>query len=264
MEGDRDMVPRQCVNTFFLIRRYHAVWRLLNSDEILSAVKILQQLALEKANREEAARELEQKMEEERLRVERELVQAEEIERVRRREEEDELRRIAEAREASARLEAERDRALQSSVRLGVEGMKHSLEILKKNTVGLEGQDDIQAMVSAEEYRNALCSLHKLVEQMVKHPEEEKYRRIRRDHEGFLTDIGRFEGGIEFLIATGFFFTMVEGIKSLVCREPSLEVRQICFKKQSSGKRCVINVLRYSICCLLSNVNKLFESKDAA
>jgi len=225
MEGDRDMVPRQCVNTFFLIRRYHAVWRLLNSDEILSAVKILQQLALEKANREEAARELEQKMEEERLRVERELVQAEEIERVRRREEEDELRRIAEAREASARLEAERDRALQSSVRLGVEGMKHSLEILKKNTVGLEGQDDIQAMVSAEEYRNALCSLHKLVEQMVKHPEEEKYRRIRRDHEGFLTDIGRFEGGIEFLIATGFFFTMVEGIKSLVCREPSLETQ---------------------------------------
>jgi hypothetical protein len=63
-----------------------------------------------------------------------------------------------------------------------------------------------------------------LFTQILSKPEEVQYRKIRRDHERFLQDIGRHTGGKEFLIAAGFQLAVDENeIPCLISREPDIE-----------------------------------------
>jgi hypothetical protein len=75
-----------------------------------------------------------------------------------------------------------------------------------------------------EEYKICLRSLHTLFTQILSKPEEIQYRKIRRDHERFLKDIGRHTGGQEFLIAAGFQLTVDENeIPCFISKEPDIE-----------------------------------------
>ncbi|CAN0360387.1 unnamed protein product, partial [Discosporangium mesarthrocarpum] len=55
---------------------------------------------------------------------------------------------------------------------------------------------------------------------VVSNPEEPRFRRIRRDNEPFQQAVGRFEGGIQILVALGF--RVEEGRTVLVMHEPDL------------------------------------------
>jgi hypothetical protein len=57
---------------------------------------------------------------------------------------------------------------------------------------------------------SAISALQMIFSQIVSHPEEPKFRRIRRDHPRFLEDIGQYNGGKEVLIAAGFDLGFVE------------------------------------------------------
>ena len=67
-------------------------------------------------------------------------------------------------------------------------------------------------------------ALHTLFAQIVAHPEEDNFRRIRRDHERFLNDIGQYASGKEeLLIAVGFELGCIDDVPSFVCKEPNIE-----------------------------------------
>lgn len=70
---------------------------------------------------------------------------------------------------------------------------------------------------------SALNALYTMFSQIAAHPEEVKFRRIRRDHPRFMQDIGQYAGGKELIIAAGFELGFVEEIPSYVCREPDVE-----------------------------------------
>jgi hypothetical protein len=57
---------------------------------------------------------------------------------------------------------------------------------------------------------SAVSALQIIFRQIVSHPEEPNYRRIRRDHPRFLEDIGQYTGGKEVLVAAGFELGFVE------------------------------------------------------
>jgi hypothetical protein len=69
----------------------------------------------------------------------------------------------------------------------------------------------------------ALTALHTLFSQIVAHPEESNFRRVRRDHPRFMSEIGRHRGGAELLIAAGFHLGTVDEVQSYICTEPSVE-----------------------------------------
>lgn len=87
----------------------------------------------------------------------------------------------------------------------------------------LEGVKEQLRNFSASCGDASLPALHTLFSQIVAHPEDVSFRRIRRDHPRFLEDIGNFAGGKELLIAAGFELGFVEEIPSFVCKEPDVE-----------------------------------------
>lgn len=70
---------------------------------------------------------------------------------------------------------------------------------------------------------DSLNAVHTIFSQIMAHPEDVKFRRIRRDHPRFINDIGQYTGGRELLIAAGFELGFVEEIPSFVCKEPDVE-----------------------------------------
>lgn len=157
----------------------------------------------EKLQREEEERLKREKLQEElRLQREREELAARaEIAR----------RQRIEAEDRAAREEYERERAYIDSVPKGGDGVRAMLERLRK------GCPD------KSEFDVAIDALYTLFTQIASRPEEEKFRRVRRDHPKFNQDIGRHDGGAEVLIAAGFRFAEVECVKCLFSREPDLE-----------------------------------------
>eukprot|EP00980_Cylindrotheca_fusiformis_P000937 scaffold248_cov111-Cylindrotheca_fusiformis.AAC.14 len=69
----------------------------------------------------------------------------------------------------------------------------------------------------------ALQSLLRIYQQINAHPEEARFRRIRRDHEQFVQDVGRFEGGVEVLIAGGFVLGAIDDVPCYISKEPDIE-----------------------------------------
>jgi hypothetical protein len=156
----------------------------------------------EKKLREKQSKYEEQKEEENRLRMERERAELSaraEIARIQRIENERnevELERIAQ-------------QAFLDSINIGVDGVKSQLGQMEKSC-------------SKSEFSIALGALHTLFSQIQSQPEEIKFRRIRRDHPKFNEDIGRHNGGKEMLIAAGFKFVEIDGIKCFFSKEPDL------------------------------------------
>ena len=123
-----------------------------------------------------------------------------------------ELRRQAEA-VRQRRLAQERaEREWIDSIPKGIDGVKLQISVIKEAT-----KDDMDAQ------RTAISSLHTIFQQINAHPEETKFRRIRRDHEKFVQDIGRHTGGVEFLIAAGFELGAIDDVPCYLSKEPNIE-----------------------------------------
>jgi hypothetical protein len=94
----------------------------------------------------------------------------------------------------------------------GVEGVTLMIVKLKEST-----KDDplVQAV--------ALQSLLTIFQQISAHPEEVNFRRIRRNHDQFVQDIGRHDGGVQVLIAAGFTLGAIDEVPCYLSREPDIE-----------------------------------------
>jgi hypothetical protein len=99
------------------------------------------------------------------------------------------------------------------SIKKGKEGVKCYLEKLKESTIN--EPPGVQ--------RKAFLSLLTIFQQINAHPEEIKFRRIRRTHEQFVQDVGRHEGGIEVLIAGGFVLGSIDDVPCYLSKEPDVE-----------------------------------------
>jgi hypothetical protein len=184
----------------------------------------------EDRRREEIEQERRQRQEEERLAQERVAAEQE-----RRRQEaaalEEEMRVAERARQAEAarqavrqaRDEADRaDRMWLESINRGVDGVRHQLSVLLESAAKSDDDDDGNSNPVAVQ-RNAVTALHALFSQIVAHPEEPKYRRVRRDHAKFNADIGRFKGGKEILVAAGFELGAIDDVPCFLSKEPDIE-----------------------------------------
>lgn len=118
------------------------------------------------------------------------------------------------------RLEAERE--FLASVEISPDGIRRQLERIRSSCC------------SSEEINMAMGALHTLFYQISCHPEEIKFRRIRRDHEKFVADIGRHDGGEQVLLAAGFTLTEIDGNQCFFSREPDLESDMDSWSKVSN------------------------------
>mmetsp|Transcript_23403 Transcript_23403/g.64941 ORF Transcript_23403/g.64941 Transcript_23403/m.64941 type:complete len:549 (-) Transcript_23403:59-1705(-) len=130
--------------------------------------------------------------------------------------EEARLRRRA---QEEARKEAEKNWL--EGIRKGPEGVRHYLDVLLQRTetetiteteTGTTTTTTMTTTTTTSidpDRIVALRSLCILFEQIQKHPEEVKKRKIKRSNPNFHRDIGRHEGGVELLVAAGFRPTML-------------------------------------------------------
>lgn len=61
-----------------------------------------------------------------------------------------------------------------------------------------------------------------ILRNVASNPEDPRFRRIKRDNENFQRALGRFEGGIQILLSSGFRMQVEEGQTVLVMNEPDL------------------------------------------
>lgn len=170
---------------------------------------------------EETARKMQAEQFEEQTRVERERIRSEEEAILARQREEADLHRRAQVarreREEAEHIAAEEalaaDRAFVASITKGADGVREQLLILRENLF----------VADPTAHSTALGALHTLFTQISSHPEEVKFRRIRRDHPKFMSDIGRHPGGKELLIAAGFRLVTVDAVPCFFSKEPDIE-----------------------------------------
>jgi hypothetical protein len=160
--------------------------------------------------RQQAAIEAEKKQQkEEQLRLE----EAQKLQIEQQQAQEARIAREARDTERRALEEANRaDRQWAASVTKGPEGVREQLRILLESTAA-----------DAAAQKAAIYALHTLFSQIVAHPEETNFRRIRRDHPKFHDDIGRHTGGREVLIASGFSLGAIDEVPSFISKEPNIE-----------------------------------------
>jgi hypothetical protein len=192
-------------------------------DSVIGSIRRAARLEeAEVRRREEIERELRQReehehLERERLRGEEERRKQEEVSREEVRVRAEQVRQAEEARLAAQRVreEAEQaDRLWARSVGKGMDAVREQLSILLESTAS---DDDPKTR------QTAIGALYKLFTQIVAHPEEPNYRRIRRDHAQFNADIGRHKGGKEVLIAAGFELGAINGVPCFLSNEPNIE-----------------------------------------
>ena len=129
-----------------------------------------------------------------------------------RREKEERERAAAEESRRRQEEEARAYRQWIDSINVSAAGLRVQLQAIK--TVSL---------ATKQEATVALRALHVLFSQIVKNPEEPKFRRVKVAHPKFEADIGRWAGGKEALVAGGWTGTSVDGEKCMVLVEPDLE-----------------------------------------
>lgn len=211
-----------------------------NETDAAAPPAIVQDLRMTVKQQEEAARKQEEEQErlrQQQMQEEEEMKQAllreeqnrqEEARLAQAQEEADLARRAQEARQA--RLEAEQralqqeeqerleqqrvDREWMDSIPKGPDGVKQQLEVMKQATKDEPGA-----------YSTAITALHTLFSQIVAHPEENNFRRIRRNHAKFQQDIGRHDGGMQLLIAAGFRLGAIDDVPCFISTEPNLETQ---------------------------------------
>jgi len=163
-------------------------------ESIIQEQKIMQdkkqkEIEIKNQNELQTAQQIQsiqkQKEEEERL-IQIAQKEKEELELAKRAEE------LREARKEEIKRIKDNERNYINSILKGEKGIKIQLQKLK------------QSITDKVEYKIAIQSLHTVYSQIRAHPEEIKYRKIRRDHPKFAQDIGRHDGGVELFIASGF------------------------------------------------------------
>lgn len=146
-----------------------------------------------------------------------EQTRREEEEMLARRAHEARIRRMEEERAAeNAVLAADRE-LLALVPNIGPNGVRSQISRMKMALMK-DNSDEGNALIMM-----SLSSLRDMFTQIVRHPEESKYRTVRRDHPKFIQDIGRHVGGREVLIAAGFRLENVEGVPCLYSKEPDVE-----------------------------------------
>ena len=198
-----------------------------NAANIEDALAGLLRLQQEHAQQLQAKQQQERKEEQERLekeeakrklqeQLEQEQKQQLEAEQQRRAEEEaaaqQALRQQAEAARQRRLAQQQAEQEWMDSIPKGPQGVKQQLQTLKEST-----KDDAAAQT------RALSSLYTIFQQINAHPEETKFRRIRKGHEGFHKDIGRHKGGVELLIAAGFELGAIDDVPCYLSKEPDIE-----------------------------------------
>ena len=163
----------------------------------------LQLKSLQKQTQNELEQQLKQKEEMLQLKQEQERLE------LNRKAEEARILRIENERRAKED-EIRADEAFLSSVNVGLSSVKDQLQTLR------------ESCCAKDEFDIALRSLHTIFKQITSRPEEIQFRRIRRDHQNFVHDIGRHEGGKELLIAAGFTFQEIDEKKCFFSAEPDL------------------------------------------
>lgn len=168
-----------------------------------------------------ATQEAERKATEQQL-LQEEQRAAEEARLSRQQEEDDIARRADEvrrAREVAEQRRLEELRRVQeeaarwaASIGKGPDGVRQQLCVLREKLLS-----------NPVEHAVAINALHTLFSQIVSHPEETKFRRVRRDHPRFHDDIGRHPGGRELLIAAEFRLGSIDDVACFISTEPNLE-----------------------------------------
>lgn len=169
--------------------------------EILETRALQEQLIKEE---EERRRKIEEAQLEQQRKEEEARIQQEERERLH--------QQAQQARQERARQQQQEQNWF-NSIEKGAEGVKRYLKRLKQST------GDQPAHV----YAKAVESLYRIFQQINAHPEETKFRRIRRDHEQFVEDVGRHDGGVELLIAAGFELGAIDDVPCYLSKEPDIE-----------------------------------------
>eukprot|EP00978_Attheya_sp_CCMP212_P039639 scaffold207977_cov55-Attheya_sp.AAC.3 len=106
------------------------------------------------------------------------------------------------------------ERAWVQSIEKGPNGVRAQLDVLR---------DACTSSNDMAGHSTAIGALYTIFSQITAHPEEVKFRRVRRDHARFHEDIGRHPGGREILIAAGFRCETLDGVPSFYSKEPHIE-----------------------------------------
>lgn len=195
-----------------------------------------QEAKLRKQQEVEQEEQIEQKQKQEEIKKQEELLSQKEMERIElakkaQEVKEDKQRRLEEQRQVELR-EKEEDRAFIESVpkRNTKEGIRMQINRLKESC-------------NITDYTVAVKSLHMLFTQITKHPEQIQFRKVRVDHQQFVSDIGRHDGGREFLIAAGFTIEKLDGIKCFFSKEPNLESDMDGWSSWFDNLKCALEVI---------------------
>eukprot|EP00752_Nemacystus_decipiens_P011045 g9813.t1 len=127
-----------------------------------------------------------------------------------------EERQRAAEREAARQAEDKRRRELEAqeltrSVAVGAAGVEDGLRRIDDACGG-----------NRTEKKAAVQALQQILRNVASNPEDPRFRRIKRDNENFQRALGRFEGGIQILLSSGFRMQVEEGQTVLVMNEPDL------------------------------------------
>lgn len=177
---------------------------------------------------EDRRRQLEEEQSQKQQKEEEERAQQEERER---------LRLQAEQVRQARAMQQQQEQDWFESIQKGPEGVKHYLEKLKQST----------SNEPPHVHAQAVKSLYRIFQQINAHPEETKFRRIRRDHEQFVQDVGRHGGGIEVLIAAGFVLGAIDDVPSYLSIEPDIEKDMDGWSKWFDVNKATLEILEEAV-----------------
>ena len=194
----------------------------ISNDEILyqKEQEIKRKQTQTKINEQRKQAEISQQMiqmEKENIEKQRQLDEKKEI--ARKAKEFREAKEMEKKRLEQAKMDRRRaDKEYMASIEKGEIGVQIQLQRLKQTLLETNYQPN--------EYSTAIKSLCMIFKQISSHPDNENYRKIRKDHERFQNDIGRHSGGCELLIAAGFHLIRLDQEDDAVVffmKEPSIE-----------------------------------------
>jgi len=201
---------------------------------MLALLETLSKEEKEYIQKQTKLKEQTQKAKEEELRTqqtsqEMRLQEEEEAKRQFKLEQEQELARKANAARLAKEQQLEREKQARKDALL--EDQRFMNSIVKGEdgvTIQLQKLQELQRQNQNKEYRIAIESLYTIFKQIVSQPDNEVIRKIKRDHERFHNDIGKYDGGSELLVAVGFRLVRIQTEERddtpvFLLKEPNIE-----------------------------------------
>lgn len=189
--------------------------QLLEIEELYRKQQSQEEVRIANQRQEEEFRQQQLLHEKERARLEQEQLerQKEHDARIKAEQEARELHEKANEVRQARLLQQQQEQEWFDSIQKGASGVSFYMEKLKEATAN--EPPGVQT--------RAFNSLLTIFQQINAHPEETKYRRIRRNHEQFIQDVGRHDGGVEVLLAAGFVLGAVDDVPCYLSKEPDIE-----------------------------------------